>query len=207
MEELKGPKFNKFISDNRKRTLKYLQSKYTKLSFDDIEDIYQESSIALFNNIKTGKLQKLSSSLYTYFLSVCINQSLKAINKKENNNSFITDEWNTELSQKEVISDKKINEIIQLTSSSTPLTKSPEREYEIKEMKRLVNKALNEMPSRCQDLLKSYYYDELNWSVIADLFDIKGGADSAKAQASRCREGFRERNQELKKLYNLNKRN
>jgi predicted DNA-binding protein YlxM (UPF0122 family) len=74
-------------------------------------------------------------------------------------------------------------------------------------MKHLVKEALRKMPTKCQNLLTSYYFEELSWSVIADKFDIKGGADSAKVQASKCRKGFDEKNQELKKLYSFKKRN
>ena len=181
MEILKGPKFNKFISDNRESTLRFLKSKYEGLSYDDVEDIYQESSLALYNNIETGKLNELSSSLYTYFLRICINQSLKTMRDRGKGSSKRLDGFSTE--------------------------KSPEHVYVIEEMKHLVKEALRKMPTKCQNLLTSYYFEELSWSVIADKFDIKGGADSAKVQASKCRKGFDEKNQELKKLYSFKKRN
>ena len=118
MEILKGVKFNKFISENRESTLRYLRSKYDGLSFDDVEDIYQESSIALYNNIETGKLHELSSSLYTYFLKICINQSLKALRSQGKTIGIRLDGLSTEISQKSKISDKKLNEVIQLSPFS-----------------------------------------------------------------------------------------
>ena len=205
MEILKGVKFNKFISENRESTLRYLRSKYDGLSFDDVEDIYQESSIALYNNIETGKLHELSSSLYTYFLKICINQSLKALRSQGKTIGIRLDGLSTEISQKSKISDKKLNEVIQLSPFSPESPKSPDYVYEMEEMKLLVKEALSKMPTKCQKLLKSYYFDELSWSVIADNFDIKGGADSAKVQASKCRKGFEEKNKELKRLYNFKK--
>lgn len=204
MEILKGPKFNKFISDNRESTLRFLKSKYEGLSYDDVEDIYQESSLALYNNIETGKLNELSSSLYTYFLRICINQSLKTMRDRGKGSSKRLDGFSTEITQNKRFSEKKLNDIINLSPISL---ESPEHVYVIEEMKHLVKEALRKMPTKCQNLLTSYYFEELSWSVIADKFDIKGGADSAKVQASKCRKGFDEKNQELKKLYSFKKRN
>lgn len=207
MEILKGPKFNKFISDNRESTLRFLKSKYDGLSYDDVEDIYQESSLALYNNIETGKLNELYSSLYTYFLKICINQSLKTIRDRGKNSSIRLDDFSTEMTPNKRFSEKRLNDIINLSPVSPESPKSPEYVYVIEEMKYLVKEALSKMPTKCQNLLRSYYFDELSWSVIADKFDIKGGADSAKVQASKCRKGFDEKNQELKRLYNLKKKN
>ena len=207
MEILKGPKFNKFISDNRESTLRFLKSKYDGLSYDDVEDIYQDSSLGLYNNIETGKLNELSSSLYTYFLKICINQSLKTIRDRGKNSSIRLDDFSTEMTPNKRFSEKRLNDIINLSPVSPESPKSPEYVYVIEEMKYLVKEALSKMPTKCQNLLRSYYFDELSWSVIADKFDIKGGADSAKVQASKCRKGFDEKNQELKRLYNLKKKN
>ena len=207
MEILKGPKFNKFISDNRESTLRFLKSKYDGLSYDDVEDIYQESSLALYNNIETSKLNELSSSLYTYFLKICINQSLKTIRDRGKISSIRLDDFSTEMTPNKRFSEKRLNDIINLSPISPESPKSPEYIYVIEEMKYLVKEALSKMPTKCQYLLRSYYFDELSWSVIADKFDIKGGADSAKVQASKCRKGFDEKNQELKRLYNLRKKN
>lgn len=207
MEILKGPKFNKFISDNRESTLRFLKSKYDGLSYDDVEDIYQESSLALYNNIETSKLNELSSSLYTYFLKICINQSLKTIRDRGKISSIRLDDFSTEMTPNKRFSEKRLNDILNLSPISPESPKSPEYIYVIEEMKYLVKEALSKMPTKCQNLLRSYYFDELSWSVIADKFDIKGGADSAKVQASKCRKGFDEKNQELKRLYNLRKKN
>lgn len=207
MEILKGSKFNKFISDNRESTLRFLKSKYDGLSYDDVEDIYQESSLALYNNIETSKLNELSSSLYTYFLKICINQSLKTIRDRGKSSSIRLDDFSTEMTPNKRFSEKRLNDIINLSPISPESPKSPEYIYVIEEMKYLVKEALSKMPTKCQNLLRSYYFDELSWSVIADKFDIKGGADSAKVQASKCRKCFDEKNQELKRLYNLRKKN
>ena len=71
---------NNFISGERGKVLSYLRKKYT-LSDDDLNDIFQDASMALFLNVRNGKLTNLTSSLGTYFMRVCINHTLKFLGK------------------------------------------------------------------------------------------------------------------------------
>lgn len=189
---IKGTKFNQFISDNRDRTLIFLKSKYTDLSEDDIKDVYQESSLALFKNIQTGKLSNLTSSLYTYFLGICINQSLKALRKHD---CHITIGINdTDVKQKNMVSLAKIDSIMKMCSEeeTTDVTERKEK---------LVHSILDVMSPQCKKLLWSFYADDLNWATIADMNGLSN-ANSAKSTANRCRNTFKEKYNELKtKIY------
>ena len=44
MDEL----LDKFLSENQERTLAYLRKRFTALDEEDLKDVYQESSMALF---------------------------------------------------------------------------------------------------------------------------------------------------------------
>ena len=57
------------------------------------------------------------------------------------------------------------------------------------------------MATKCKDLLWSFYADELSWATIAQQFGMKN-ADSAKSQASRCRQTFKEKYNTLRLRYN-----
>ena len=57
---------NLFFEQQRNKTLVILQNRLA-LSLDDAEDIYQEACLALYQNIQSGKLVELTSSLSTYF--------------------------------------------------------------------------------------------------------------------------------------------
>ena len=48
---------------------------------EKLKDIYQDSSIALFQNILLGRYEKQEANLYTYFLKICINQANTAVNQ------------------------------------------------------------------------------------------------------------------------------
>ena len=58
---------NTFFAENRQRTLCYLESRFPVLQEDDVEDIYQDASMALFLKIQNNELQTMTSSLYTFF--------------------------------------------------------------------------------------------------------------------------------------------
>jgi DNA-directed RNA polymerase specialized sigma24 family protein len=79
MEKYKIPKTerdsNTFFTKEKRKTVALLRDRYN-LSHESAEDVYQDSCIALFQNIKNGKLVSLTSSLSTYFTQICILQTL-----------------------------------------------------------------------------------------------------------------------------------
>ena len=192
MELFRGPKFNKFISDNRERTLFFLKSKYSELSEDDIEDVYQESSLALYKNIETNKLSELSSSLYTYFLKICINQSMKVISKQGKHLTVGINE--TDVKQKNMVSISKVENVIRVSSES-------ESSDVVERKAKLVHSILDVMTPQCKKLLWSFYAEDLNWATIAQQNGLSN-ANTAKSSANRCRNSFKEKYNEIKtKIY------
>ena len=192
MDIFRGPKFNKFISENRERTLFYLKSKYSELSEDDIEDVYQESSLALYKNIETNKLTELSSSLYTYFLKICINQSMKAISRQGKHLTLGINE--TDVKQKNMISISKVENVIRVSSDC-------ESSDVVERKAKLVHSILDVMTPQCKKLLWSFYAEDMNWTTIAQQNGLSN-ANSAKSTANRCRNSFKEKYNELKtKIY------
>ena len=55
-----------FFEKERSKVLLVVRNRMS-ISSEDAEDIYQDASIALFNNIQKGKLKMLTCSLSTYF--------------------------------------------------------------------------------------------------------------------------------------------
>ena len=79
---IKDQDLNRFITDEKGKVHAYLR-KYYSISDDVFDDIFQEASMALFLNIQDGKLSNLTSTLSTYFLRICINQTLKLKGKQK----------------------------------------------------------------------------------------------------------------------------
>ena len=169
----------------------FLRLRYSKLSSDDIEDIYQESSLALFHNISSKKFTDFGK-LRSYFKKICINQSLKILGKKgtipiiEINGSGMGTRYGISLAN--------VQEVLEICSD----------EEEAKEMERkakLVHSILKTMTNKCKQLLWSHYADGLSWDVIAEMNGL-ANANTAKATAYRCRDSFKEKYLELEaKIY------
>ena len=175
--------FEQFIKKYEQRTYNYLSARYSILSGENIRDIIQDSYVTLHNNIVA---KKVSEPHYPYFLKICINLSLKAITKQGKH--VIVGINDLDIQQKDTVSMHKVESILQV---------SDEQESIIKEKQKMVHDALDNMATRCRELLWSFYADELSWATIADQFGLKN-ADTAKSQASRCRQTFKEKYNHLR---------
>ena len=183
-----GELLNKFISENQERTLAYLRKRFTALDEEDLKDVYQESSVALFLNIIEGSYQQGSAGLYTYFLRICINQALKAVN---NGPTTVPLDVNVKVGDEDDYKDEKIDELLDFIYEI--------EDYEPHEQARienLVQAIMRELSATCQDLLWGHYGDGLSWGVLADMYGL-ANASTASSTANRCRNQFRDKFNEL----------
>lgn len=67
--------FTNWYNDNKLPFTRYLCAHFPDLDKEDVEDIYQESVLALYNNIRSKKLERLTCSLSTYLLQIGINKA------------------------------------------------------------------------------------------------------------------------------------
>ena len=180
-----GEQFNKFISENQEKTLAYLRKNFKRLYEDDLKDVYQDSSIALFNNIKSGQYEEQDADMYTYFLKICINQAIKAVKQKDktaqlNVNVIVGDE------DEDDYQDDKLNELIDFIYEVEGYD-----EHEKMRTNNLVQAIMKELSEKCQDLLWGFYGYGLSWAILADECGL-ANADSAKSTANRCRNQFKD---------------
>ena len=187
---IKDKELNLFISIERERVLSYLRKKFS-VTDDDLDDIFQEASMALFLNVREGKLTTLSSSLGTYFMKVCINQTLKFLGKRKksvplfNENAIVTPN---------AVRNDKIDELYGFCLD----TEETDRKLR---MEKLVNNIIASMTDTCKNILHGYYWNDYSTSTIADIFNFTD-ANSVKAQKYKCAKKFREKYNELKnKIY------
>lgn len=187
---LQDKELNRFISDEKGKILSYLRKKFS-MSDDDLDDIFQEASMALFLNLRNGKLSELTSSMGTYFMKICINQTLKYLRRTSKvvplfNENMITNP-NT-------IRNDKIDELWRVCVDT-------EEEDRRARMEKLVNSIIASMTDTCKNILHGYYWYDYSTSTIADMFNFSD-ANSVKAQKYKCAKKFRERYNELKhKIY------
>lgn len=187
---LQNQDLNRFISGEKGKIQTYLRKNYS-VSDDDIDDIFQEASMALFLNLRDGKLSCLTSSLGTYFMKVCINQTLKFIGKKSKVMPLIDE---NKISNKNAVRDDKIDELYGFCMDTE------EEDRKIR-MELLVNNIIASMTDTCKNILHGYYWDDFSTSTIADMFSFSD-ANSVKAQKYKCVKKFRDKYNELKnKIY------
>lgn len=182
---IQGLELNRFISDERNKVLSYLRKTFS-VSDDDLYDIYQESSTALFMNIRDGKLTNLTSTLSTYFLRICINQTLKYIGKQKKVVPLFDE--NT-LTNKDVFRSDKIDELYQLCTED-------EDTERISRSEKIVQSIIDSMPETCKNVFQGYYWDNLTTTTIANMFGF-ANANSVKTQKYKCLQKFRNKYNEL----------
>ena len=181
---------NRFISDEQGKVLSYLRKTFS-VSDDDLNDIYQESSTALFLNIRDGKLSNLTSSLSTYFLRVCINQTLKFIGKRQKVVPLFND---STITNKDAFRPDKIDELYQLCTED-------EEAEKVTCLEKIVQSIIESMPDTCKNVFQGYYWDNLTTTTIADMYGFSN-ANSVKTQKYKCLQKFRSKYNELmSKIY------
>lgn len=181
---------NRFISDEQGKVLSYLRKTFS-VSDDDLNDIYQESSTALYMNIRDGKLSNLTSSLSTYFLRVCINQTLKFIGKRQKVVPLFND---STITNKDAFRPDKIDELYQLCTED-------EEAEKVTCLEKIVQSIIESMPDTCKNVFQGYYWDNLTTTTIADMYGFSN-ANSVKTQKYKCLQKFRSKYNELKNRIN-----
>lgn len=183
--KLKNIELNRFIAEERNKVLAYLRKTFS-VSDDDLNDIYQEASVALFMNIRDGKLTNLTSTLSTYFLRICINQTLKFLGKQKKVVPLFDD---SRLTNKETFRPDKIDELYQLCTED-------EEAEKLSRSEKIVQSIIESMPDTCRNIFQGYYWDNLTTSTIADMFGF-ANANSVKTQKYKCLQKFRNKYNEL----------
>lgn len=187
---IQGLELNRFISEEKGKVLSYLRKTFT-VSDDDLYDIYQESSTALYLNVRDGKLSNLTSTLSTYFLRICINQTLKFLGKQKKTVPLFDE---SRLTNKDVFRPDKIDELYQLCTED-------EDSEKVSRSEKIVQSIIESMPDTCKNVFQGYYWDNLTTSTIADMFGF-ANANSVKTQKYKCLQKFRTKYNELmNKIY------
>ena len=172
---------NDFAKEYRNRTLSYLRNAFS-LSIEDCEDVFQESSIVLYRDAGNGKLDNLSSSLYTYFLGICNNKAHEQLRANGKAQMPSIDDFSSEEG------DRRYNIIIHKADKIlNTIDSSNKEDYE---RNNIIQDLVKQLPSPCDEMLWSYYRDGLSMKAIAQMFKY-ASESAAKVTKHRCQEKFR----------------
>lgn len=175
---------NRFATKEWPRVLAFIQNRFG-ISEDDCKDIFQESFIILFNNIQAGKLNDMTASLSTYFMSICKNKALEHL-RGSSKSVNVDEEMSLSLMDGEVRTEK-IEALLALDNGDAVIEAQKEE---------LVRSIVKDLPSPCNELLWGFYRDNLSMRSLADMFNYSSES-SVKVTKHRCCEKFRVRYNEL----------
>lgn len=180
---------NDFAKEYRSRTLSYLRNTFS-LSKEDCEDVFQEASIVLYHAAVDGKLDKLTSSLYTYFIGICNNKAHEQLRANGKVQLVLWEDYSEEMVG------KKYNTL--LAKAERILTLIDNDEQKTNERNGIVFDMVKRLPTPCDKLLWSYYRDALSMKIIAQMFNY-ASESVAKVTKHRCQEKFRKNYEEALK--------
>ena len=173
-----------FFEKERCKLLAVLRNRLS-ISTDDAEDIYQDACIALFDNIKRGKLKTLTCSLSTYFTQICLNMGYNFVNRGHSITSFDQMLENTQYDEYGLA---QLEAVLGLGDGLSS------------EQTAMMRDIVQDLPYPCEDILWAYYGDDLSMKEIADVIGFNG-ADSVKSKKSQCMSKLKERFTRIIKIF------
>ena len=160
--------FTELYETYRKEFVGYIRMSF-KVDEDTIFDLYQDSCVALYDNIRTGKLTEsnLSVKLKTYLFGIGHHKLLDLIRREKVRGKY---KQNTELEVKI----KKYREL-------PDFQQMVERDENLE----IIKQAVKNITEPCNSILTLYVYEDKSNDDIALELGYSN-ADSAKQQKSRC---------------------
>jgi len=141
------------------------------LSDEELADVFQETVIAFYYNIKEEKLNNLSSSVKTYLFAIGKNQILKKLEK--NSRLHVTDELPD-------VEGLNIGEDL----------------YEASERQKVISQLIDDMGEPCKSILRMFYFQRFTMDAIAENLGYKN-EHVVKSQKLRCFNQLKEKTKRL----------
>lgn len=153
-----------------------LRSQYSSLSYDTIEDLYQDSFIAVHENLLRGRIKE-NTSWSSYIIQIGLNLA-----SKDMRHSGITDSIDSSPICDEDGQSMLSREVERLLAVNVESDKSIYTDYEAQQV---LGTELNFTPEPCATIIRLYYYDRMSMEDIAVAVNMKN-ATTAKSKKSQC---------------------
>ncbi len=155
-------------------SIKFLHNlTYNKLNDYELEDIFHDAVIVLYEKIIQGNFQ-LTSSLQTYLNSVCRFQLLNRFNKDKNSFEF-QENFNED-------SDENQNFNHNIMDHLEPIEDEKETKFNAIEIALM---KMKEAGGNCYELLTQFWYHKKSMNELTEIFGYTN-ADNTKNQKARC---------------------
>ena len=158
--------------------LQYAHKNYDSKALP-LEDLTQDALMALFENVNSGKLTVLTSSLTTYVISIFENKAKEALRK--NDKLPILSQVPSQYDDDDAPDPVDIG-IVQKTLERW---EEEEAEEEQEQLQTVVCEIVGSLKEPCKTILWSFYWEDESMKHIAELMNYNT-ADVAKTQKSKC---------------------
>jgi RNA polymerase sigma-70 factor (ECF subfamily) len=148
---------DKVYIEIKPRFINYAKKQFPHIQLEDIEDIYQDTIIVFYNNIRRGLLVEINSSLSAYIIQIGKIKLIQFTEKQENARSIRTNFVDNEITEDEY--DQRIDQAVKFIFSK--------------------------MSDACKQILNLFYYEKKSMEEIALILSYKN-ADTVKSKKRRC---------------------
>ena len=157
--------------------LRQLTSKYPALTIFDAENIYQDTFLAVQNNLLEGRIKE-DTSWSSYIMTIGLNMASKAYRKIGKTDS-VDDGFDNDGEGSKSKTAREVEKLVKnLSEEETPL-------YENEEALSLLGDELTHTPEPCGSIIRLFYYTNMSMDEIATKIGYKN-ATTAKAKKSQC---------------------
>lgn len=170
-----------------------LKTCYKSLSYDAIEDIYQESFIAVHENLLRGRIKE-NTSWSSYIIQIGLNLAFKDSRHSGKTDSIDNSPVYDEDGQSAL--SRKVERLLAVDAESE------ETIYTDKEALKILGTELSFTPEPCATIIRLFYYDRMSMEDIAMAVNMKNAA-TAKSKKSQCMKALTSRIKGVFKTYGI----
>ena len=163
----------------RSEFLRRLTAKYSGLSLYDAENLYQDTFIAVQENLMLGRVKE-DTSWSSYIMTIGMNMASKAWRKIGK-----TDSADEGFDNDEEESGSKVARRVEELLKTLPDDEGETPLYKDQKAQALLGDELIHTPEPCGSIIRLFYYEELSMDEIAEEIGYKN-ATTAKAKKSQC---------------------
>ncbi|MGL5272176.1 MAG: RNA polymerase sigma factor, partial [Phocaeicola sp.] len=153
-----------------------LKKRFEHLSYDTIEDLYQDAFLAVHENIRLGRVKE-NSSWSAYIIQIGLNLASKQLRVASKMDSIDHSDFYNEEGQSQMA--QRIEKLINKSDAGDESLFSSAASDEV------LGKELGHIPEPCSSIIRLYYYDSLSMNEIATAVNFKN-ATTAKSKKSQC---------------------
>ena len=172
---------NRIYTELKSGFFAYIHVAIPLITEEELEEVYNDSFVALCNNVSSGKLQSLTCSLQTYINQIGRNKAISLLRTKEKT---------MELPDYEIC----------ISGSHIEPTDDDDTDIEMQEE---IYRIVQEFDcDKCRKILFGFYWQHQSLETLAQLIDARS-ADVVKTEKSRCMKRLREKVKEVFKQKGL----